>query len=424
MSHYNIGLKALRRLIEEQDALKYHQSKLSGALFKGDEVAAHAWVTSHLTKHQKLPQLETFLAQFPEAKEVVVSEPASYYLGLLSNRYEYDVINRLNLDSQALLKADQTKVDVAFDMVEKARNDIVSQRYRHRIVDFGADGEKLVIQNYFNQHTNLEQACSFGWEYLDDMCGGVVPGDFISYVGRPASGKTFFMLYTAMHNWRVRKKNVLFASMEMNALPIAQRAAAMYAGTNLKQLKTAGYSSKTLSKFMGALSGLPENDSKLYIVDGNLSAYPEDLYVLAHQLDCEAVCFDAAYLFRHKNKRLDRYTRVAENVEDMKRMTTDSGMGTFASWQFAKTAATKKKKEGEKVNLEDIGYSDAIAQISSVVLALLQEEGVETIQTRDIDVLKGRGGEVGKFSVHWDFDVMDFSQVKPAEQLPQQLEYI
>lgn len=232
------------------------------------------------------------------------------------------------------------------------------------------------------------------------------------------------MLYTALHNWQMRKKNVLFASMEMSALPISQRAAAMYAGTNLQQLKVAGYSSATLKKFMGKLDGLPGHDSKLYIVDGNLSAYPEELYILAHQLGCEAVCFDAAYLFRHKNKRLDRYTRVAENVEDMKKFSTESGMATFASWQFAKTATTKKKKDGERATLEDIGYSDAIGQISSVVLALLQEEGVETIQTREIDVLKGRGGEVGKFSVHWDFATMDFSQVQPESQLPQQLAYI
>lgn len=158
MSHYNIGLKALRRLIEEQDALKFHQSKLTAILFKGDEMAAHAWVTSHLTKHQALPKLETFLAQFPEAKEVTVPEPSSYYLGLLTNRFEYDTINRFNLDSQAILKADPTKVGAAFDLMDTTRNLIVNQRYRHRIVDFGVEGGNIVIQNYFNQYNNLENS--------------------------------------------------------------------------------------------------------------------------------------------------------------------------------------------------------------------------------------------------------------------------
>jgi len=81
------------------------------------------------------------------------------------------------------------------------------------------------------------------------------------------------------------------------------------------------------------------------------------------------------------------------------------------SWQFNRDAAKKfKKKGGDTPDLEDIGYSDAIGQHSSIVLGLLQDENLATAQYRQVHVLKGRGGEQGTFSVLWDFLHSDFGE--------------
>jgi hypothetical protein len=68
----------------------------------------------------------------------------------------------------------------------------------------------------------------------------------------------------------------------------------------------------------------------------------------------------------------------------------------------------------EEAGLDDIGYSDAIGQSSSIALGLFQEEGIETMNSRRIKIMKGRSGEVGQFSIAWDFTSMDFRQVSPA----------
>ena len=60
--------------------------------------------------------------------------------------------------------------------------------------------------------------------------------------------------------------------------------------------------------------------------------------------------------------------------------------------------AEKKKKDGKEVTVADIGMSDEINQISSIVLGLFQHEGVETMLRRKINVMKGRNGEVGELS--------------------------
>lgn len=154
----------------------------------------------------------------------------------------------------------------------------------------------------------------------------------------------------------------------------------------------------------------------LYIVDGNLAASVEDVYTLARQLGCDQVYIDGAYLLRHPNPRLDKFTRVSENVELMKRYTSEAGMPTVATYQFARSAVKNKKKD-EKPGLEDIGLSDSISQVSSVVLGLFQEETVENLNSRLISVMKGRDGETGEFRTMWDFNTMDFSQM-PDDQDP------
>jgi hypothetical protein len=381
-------------------------------LFKQDEVAAFLWVDQHVKLHHQLPQVETLLQAFPLFKGVEVPEPPSYYLKLLENKYFYERINQANIASQELLKSDKDAHDKAMILLQEAINDCKYQKYRARIMDVGFEAPGVVLAAYHDV-LKQEEFLEFGWPHMDST-GGVMPGDVISIVGRPAAGKTWMMLYIALYNW-MRGRNSLLVSMEMSPLPIAQRVTSMYAHTNISQLQEAGYSmfpaGGTYAKFVQGLQKLENEKAKLYIVDGNLAASAEDVFILADQLKCKNILVDGAYLLRHKNVRLDRYTRAAENVELMKRSCTDSEASCFASWQFAKTATTKAKAHKGQGDLEDIGYTDAIAQISSIVLGLFQEDGVETMKKRKVSALKGRSGQTGEFSIFWDFLNMDFSQV-------------
>jgi len=86
---------------------------------------------------------------------------------------------------------------------------------------------------------------------------------------------------------------------------------------------------------------------------------------------------------------------------------------TTVSWQFAKTAS--KKKKGEAVTGDDVGYSDAIYQVSSLLTGIFQPETVETIHQRVHEILKGRKGQVGRYTTRWDFQNMDFSEIMEVD---------
>lgn len=420
---YGLGLKALLRFVEDQDPYAYFLSKLEERLFKGEnERQVFDFVNTHFRQFRALPKLETVQAQFPEISEYQAPEPSAYYLDKLEKRFGYDVINRANLRSQEILKADKDNLMDALTVLKTAVGEVTGQRHRKKLLDFGQEAPELMITTYQNMFGQENLAAEFGWSYMDHMAGGALPGDVISFVGRPATGKSWLSFRTGLHNFRVLHKNVLCVSMEMNTLQVAQRCSAMYAGTNVSQLKIAGYSDSTFKIWWGAMKKLPEEQGKFYVIDGNLAVNVEEIYMLADQLHCNVVVIDGAYLCRHPNPRLGRYERVAENVEIMKQASGDLMLPSFASWQFNREADKKKEKK-QKVSLSDIGYTDVIGQVSTIVLGLMQEEGVETMHQRQIDVLKGRNGEVGQFAINWNFNVMDFDQVQ-KEQNKQEMMFL
>lgn len=419
---FNLGSKAILRFVQDENALAFIKAKLSPQLFKpGDELAVYTYVQAHLSKHRTLPKLETVLAQFPVLKEQGALEPSSYYLELLLNRFEYETIDKANLASQQILANDKTATKQALTVLDTARKSIIEQQFRQQIMDVGPEAKTYLMNSYHGMSTKDTPLILFGWPYLDNMVGTLMPGDLVSIVGRPGRGKTWFTLFSALHNWHELQRNVMFVSMEMNTLAIVQRVGAMYTHAPALQLKHGKMASGTLKAFSTGMDKMKGEAGHLYVVNGNLMAEVDPLYTLAVQLGVDVMVIDGAYMLKHPNRRLDRFVRVAENVELMKQAGEQLELATISSWQFAKTASKKNPKKGEVVTMDDIGYSDAIAQTSSIILGLMQEEGVETMNRRMIELLKGRSGEEGQFYVNWNFATSDFRQI---EDTPTALEYV
>lgn len=402
----------------------WYKAKLVPEMFKPDELEVFTWVSEFVLKHHALPHVETLQGKFPTIENFPVPEPSSYYVEKIEHRLYYDRINEANIKSQGLLKADQSDIKGALECMQEAQTFIKAHQYRQKIVDLAKEGPQMVITGYHNVMM-MDNVGQFGWPYMDKATGGLMPGDVITFIGRPSAGKTWKILYTALHNWK-KGKRVLVVSMEMAPLPVVQRLTSMYAGTNISQLKVGGYSTHTYKKFTSSLFQMAKADNGFFIVDGNLAASVEDIYVLAQQMKCDQVYIDGAYLLRHANKKLDRFTRIAENIELIKRDTSESEVPTIASYQFNRSAS-KDKKKGEHGTMDDVYGSDAISQISTIMMGLFAEESVETIESRMIRVLKGRNGEIGQFKIHWDFNLMDFSECQESseeEDKSKQLEYI
>lgn len=392
---------------------------LSAELFKESEGLLYSMVVNHLHKYGKLPSPVTVeeTAGFEDAL-VEASEPPAFYLEGVERRYLQNSMKAFMNEAGSILKeADRDPLE-AFDLLLNGVSGLNRHRNRNNLIDF-RDSAEMVYEEYVKQKTmGDDYGLMFGWPSVDEMTGGLKPGDFASFVGRPASGKTFKLLYNAMNAWTVGK-TPLFISMEMSKTVILQRMAAMHTHKPLTHLMKAEMTTKAFAAMMDILTKVKEKEEALWIVDGNLATTVDDIIMLSRQLKPSAIYVDGAYMLRHPNPRTNRFERQTENAEWLKqRVATDLGIPVVASYQFGKEMAKKKKAGGPtvKAGLEDIYGSDAIAQLSTMVFGLLQEDTVETQKEREVEILKGRNGETGRFKINWDFHGMNFTEKEETEE--------
>jgi hypothetical protein len=322
-------------------------------LFQGTETEVANFISGFVKQHAQLPAPETVQLHTGEAL-APMPEPSSYYLDLLEARHvEREVKKALHGANEKLKSQDPFG---AKDLLRSSIMSLTAQSMGKQIADF--------------RHSY--DAVKAGKDPLPPKIG-----------------------------------SRLFVSMEMASLPIQQRLAAFVAQVEPIKLKKGALSSIGVTNMKNGLTRIQHYGSPFYVVDGNLTATVEDIWALARQLDVEAILIDGGYLIKHPTER-DRFRRVAENAELIKKELCPLAP-TIVSWQFA-SSATKKKK-GEKADLDDIGYTDAIAQVSSLVLGLLEKDTIETLKQRSIEILKGRNGETGSFNTAWEFDKMNFTQI-------------
>lgn len=407
----DVGGQLLLSLVKAGDAQEYIRYRLHEGMFFGSEVPIFEYVHEHLGKHHQLPKLETLEAEFSDLPTAV--EPPLFYLDHVEARYVHKNLNRALLEANSLMK-DQDGW-TALNMMEEVVNQLRMRELQKQVTDFGHS--TLITDEIRRVKLEREDiGIMMGWPTLDKMSGGLRGGDVVSIIGRPAMGKTWFVLFMAWFAWWVKQRSVLVVSMEMDVLSIAQRVMGISSGVTTSHIRSGELTNVEMSRITKTMKGADAKKSNLWLMDGNLNAEVDQVFTVVRQLRPSVLLIDGAYLMGHPNDRLNKYQRVDANVELIKKRASDCGIPTICSFQFNRDAVKKwKGKENQGGGLEDIAHSDAIGQISSIVLGMKQEDTVETAKQRTIDVLKCRTHGPTKFNVKWDFHKMDFNEALPEK---------
>lgn len=415
MSH---GIKLLLALCEHADGHKeYLRVTPAKTDFHGEaELVVFGFVDSYTSKYGTTPKWETVLEHgkkegwdFPLPAANSAPEPPAYYHDKVVERRIHKGLKLLVTDTSNLLNAGDPHKALAH--VETVLQAMRMREYSQKIMNFATDAPNIVKAHLMAQALGTSTGLLFGWPYLDGMTGGLLAGDVVSIIGRPAQGKTFALLYAAHYHWAHQQGVPLVISMEMNNLIVCQRLSAMDAKVALTHLKTAQLDKK--KQYQPMMAKLKANASKqpFYVVDGQLATTVSQAKMLCQQLKPTSLWIDGAYLMRHENPKLNRWEKVTDNAERIKSDLAEAlGIPVVISYQFNRGATDKKHGPP---GVENIAYTDAIGQLSSIVLGMSQEDSVETLRKRTISILKGRSGEVGSFDINWKFtnpDPMNFSE--------------
>jgi replicative DNA helicase len=397
------GSKLLLGLVDSGDKgfAEFMDYQLEASVFKGDEADLFDFIQKHAMGYGALPKRKTIKKWANEHAHTIptkeaIDESPKYYLDQIETRNL-----KLGLKG-AMMDAEKLRLSHPNQSLEALTSDIIrlnQQRRRKQLLNFAEGGDKLVHEEFIKTLQNADTGLKFGWPTFDKMSGGLSGGDVVSIVGRPGMGKTYMELHAMLHAWG-QGLTTLFVSMEMKVTPIAQRLAAMYTNTSIAELKSGQIATKKYDGMRSVLGGM-QGQHGMWVADGALSAKVADVQMLCAQLQPDVLFIDGAYLLRCENPRLQRHDRINTNVEDIKMMLAEQlNIPVVQSFQFNREMTGKSV---EDVGLENIAGSDAIGQLSSVVLGLFEEDSIETAVQRKIRVLKGRNGEQGEFNINWRF---------------------
>ncbi len=415
----SIGIRYLAALCSESDLANYLAAGATDHLFNAGEQNAAEYISKHVLQFGTLPTLET-IETHTDAELELPPEPSGYYLEHLKQRYLDTGLRNSVQDATKLLKGDgkdpRAAVSLMFDQcVEMLRTEKSANLFDFR------DALSPVLAEHTAKQMGTDAGIDLGWPSLDEMIGGVRRGDMISYVGRPQKGKTFMMLYSALHAWEKQNQTVMFCTFEMEGRLIRERLASMYAHVPNMSLKLGELTTHDRTQMITKLTGAKDMQQPLWILDAGMATTVPELLAVTRSLKPDVIYLDGAYLIQHENTKLDRFRKI-DAVADLIKTVLCPLAPCVASWQYNRSAS--KKKKDDPVTADDVYGSDVIFMVSSILLGIFQAETPETVHRKLVQIQKGRGGEKGEFFTNWDFKTMDFSEYFDPDDDEDDLTYL
>ncbi len=254
------------------------------------------------------------------------------------------------------------------------------------------------------------------WPSLNEKTGGYQDSDLITYVGRTGLGKTA-MLLAQMEASFDAGYSCLFVTTEMGSEQIARRWMAMRYGLNPQNLKKGTVSSSLLRRMAQYRTELLGRERFRLLAVGT-GAKVNLIEAAIEEIDPDIVYIDGAYLLYPSlgggyMKQTERVTAV---FDELKQLTIDSRKPHVVTTQFNRVAG----RGGKEGTLETIGLSDAIGWHSSLVVAVKPGPTDNPLESRELDILKGREGEEGKLAINFKFRPVDFSEITREDLMAMQ----
>jgi replicative DNA helicase len=243
-----------------------------------------------------------------------------------------------------------------------------------------------------------------GFKGFDYMTGGLRPGQLVIVAGRPAMGKSAFMLNCA-ENMARRGVPVLYFSLEMPANELATRVVLSRADTNVEVIR----------------NGFLDAASKRRIGDAAASFSAEPMFVddrggltmldirgrarlAVRRWGVKAIFVDYLQLVSHVGAQ-SRENEVGFVSRGLKAMSMELGVPVVAAAQVNRNA---EKAADNRPKMSDLRESGSIEQDADLVCLLhrpcyyaADQETEPDPQDAELIIAKHRSGATGKVNLTW-----------------------
>jgi replicative DNA helicase len=267
------------------------------------------------------------------------------------------------------------------------------------------------------------------WDALNvATCGGIKKDDYVVLYGRPKSMKTWVLIAVLAHLFQHQKK-VLVYTKEMSPDNVYARTIATICGMKYDDLREATATGRPLSfddekllyDYWECISNDPEWSDRLVVLSGrDAPAGGDTVAWLSSKIDQyrpDVMLVDGMYLLSDQKKSTVDHHRVMNISRDLRQMVFSTGVPVVATMQ-----ANRKAAGHTEANLDEIAYSDGVAQDATIAARVINDKSSPTISlviggSREFKLhgIRIFGKPAEDFSFHSILDEKDIEKAREAD---------
>jgi len=307
-------------------------------------------------------------------------------------------------------------------------------RFLRSLISYGACPDK---SDYFDKASrnpyeeNARNKSAFngvpsGFMALDRVTMGWQPSDLIIIAARPSMGKTAFALSMTRNITIDYNKPAGYFSLEMSAQQLEMRLLAAESGLNFRNLCN-GQLTPDQRKHPETS---PLTNAPLFIDDTpalSITEFRSKVEKLKTQHDIQLIVIDYLQLMtldRHDNKRT-REQEIAAILCSLKAIAKEFDLPIIVLSMVSRSCSSANKRP----QLSDLDYLKAIDIEQNVDLVIfihrpeyygitVDENGMATAGVAELIIAKHRNGAVTDSKLCYLKDLMSFTEIDGADQLP------
>lgn len=243
-----------------------------------------------------------------------------------------------------------------------------------------------------------------GMSKVDALTGGFRPTEVTILAGRPGNGKSALAGNIAEHLALHEGKAVVFVSLEMSKLELAERMLCAHGNVNSYKLKSGYLGPADKQRLMEAYGKLAK--AKLHIDDTPSRTMTEIAAVcrrMKRQKKLDLLVIDYLQLVSPENKKDPRQEQVASMSRRLKGMAKELNIPVLCLAQLNRQAETTGEPQ-----LWHLRESGAIEQDADKVMFIWRcgEQGEDAV----LKVAKNRNGTTGKVNLTFQADCVRFHE--------------
>ena len=264
------------------------------------------------------------------------------------------------------------------------------------------------------KHEHALGGVETGFTDLDTLCGGLHNSELIILAARPSMGKTAFAMNIAEHVSIDLKQPVLFVSLEMASLELADRLLCSASQVNGHRLRNGTISQEDRRRLVQKSA---EISTAPLFIDDTPSRTLTEIAAVARRLKrkqgLSLVVIDYLQLIEPDNPRDPRQEQVAKIARRLKTMSRELDIPVLCLAQLNRQAEVSRDN---RPRLNHLRESGAIEQDADVVMFVHREEYYQSNDEdrervkgqAEIIIAKQRNGPIGDIKLLWQHDYTRF----------------